>query len=1151
MGATTVDQLELEVQSNATSAVSGIDALASSLGKLKNAVKGGVGLTAVAKQLTTLNTALNGVSGANAENLNKLAQGLNTLSACGNLKLSSSIANQITNIGTAVQSLTGKDFSILTTLANSLSSLANIGKSNLSGFITPLQQLPQAIQALNSVNFGEVSTKISQLVSALTPLTQMGKNNLTSFITQLQKIPQVMTSLQSVDMGTFTSQIQQLANALAPLATQMQSIANGFSAFPARIQKLIKSTNNLSSANDKATKSYVKLAVKITAVYAALKRVAMVIASWITESNEYVENLNLFTVSMGEYAEEAKNYAETVADIVGIDPSEWLRNQGVFMTLATGFGVVSDRAYVMSQNLTQLGYDLSSFFNISFEDAMQKLQSGISGELEPLRRLGYDLSVARLQQEALNLGIEKSVNSMTQAEKAELRYYAIMTQVTTAQGDMSRTLNAPANQLRILKAQLTQCARALGNIFIPALNAVLPYAIAVTKVIRILADSIAQLVGFTLPEIDYSSLSDGTSAIEDSLDGANEEATKLTKTLLGIDELNVMPSDDSSSDSNSSGFDFELPTYDFISNAVDSRVNEIVEKMKEWLGITGEIDSWSDLFNTKLGKILILVGEIGAGIALWKLSKGLLGGLKTLKELKTLGLDIPCTILLGATLTLTGFTIEATGIVQAIQSGLDGFNFAEIVLGGIVGTGGAALLGKGIAGWITTAFADSSIATALSTAASNLGLGSATAAGAALGAGIGGIIAGIPAMITGIYDSVVNGIDWLSSTLTAAGATAAGAGIGAIIGACGGPIGAGIGALIGLAVGLVTDLVILVVQKWDVIVEWCSTACASIGEFFSGLWSSVCEIWSVVSGWFDTNVVQPICEFFSGLWSDISLAASTCWNSIVEFFTPAFTWFSQLFTNIWQTISDIFYNIGVIASGCWEIIKACWAIVSQWFNTNIVQPVGDFFSTLWTGFTDKAGVAWEGVKTVFGNVASFFKTTFQNAWQGIVNVFSVAGEIFVDIKDGVLSGFKSVVNGIIGGLNSAIAVPFNGINSALDWISGVKILGFYPFSGLGSISVPQIPLLASGGVVDSGQMFIAREAGAELVGNVGNKTSVMNNDQIVEAVSDGVYRAVVAAMSQSGNGETAIYIDGRRVFEVVKSYNNRERIRTGVNPLMG
>lgn len=344
---TTIEQLELEVQSSATSAVGGIDALASSLGKLKTAVKGGVGLTAVAKQLTTLNTALNGISAGNADNLNKLAQGLQTLSSCGNLKLSSSVATQITNIGNAVKSLSGTNFSALNSLANALTPLTSIGKANLNSFISQLQRLPQAVQALSTVDMGGLSGQISQLVSALAPLTQMGKNNLTSFITQLRKIPQVMTELRAVNMGELTTQIQQLANAFAPLASQMQSIANGFAAFPARIQRLIQSTNSLSSANNRAANSYTNLAAKIGLAVVAIRRIATVIASWITESNKYIENLNLFTVSMGEYADKAQEYAERVGEVMGIDPGEWMRNQGIFMTLATGFGVVSDRAYTI------------------------------------------------------------------------------------------------------------------------------------------------------------------------------------------------------------------------------------------------------------------------------------------------------------------------------------------------------------------------------------------------------------------------------------------------------------------------------------------------------------------------------------------------------------------------------------------------------------------------------------------------------------------------------------------------------------------------------------------------------------------------------------------------------------------------------------
>lgn len=551
MGDITVENLQLEIQAPSAQAEKSIDNLAETLGKLKNATKN-LGLTRVAKQVSTLNTSLNGVSSENAEKLNRLAQSLQTLSQCGTLKLSPSVSTQLVRIGDAVRKLGGTDFSVLHNLSGALAPLSSIGKANLNSFISQLNRLPQAVQALNAVDMSGLRHRLTELVSALSPLTQMGKNNLTSFVTQLQKLPQVMSSLQSVDMGALGAKIRELASALSPLAREMQSIANGFSAFPARIQRLIASTNSLSTANRKASLSYVNLAAKISIAVVAMRQVVHTIGKWITKSNEYVESLNLFTVSLGEYAEKAQQYAEIVAEVMGIDPSEWMRNQGVFMTLATGFGVVNDRAYTMSKNLTQLGYDLASFFNISYEDAFQKLQSGISGELEPLRRLGYDLSVARLQQEAYTLGIEKNVNAMTQAEKAELRYYAIMTQVTTAQGDMARTLEAPANQLRILRAQVDQAARALGNIFIPVLNAVLPYAIALAKAIRMVADVISGLFGFKLPEIDYSGVNmavggaaDGAGDLSDNLGNAAKKAKEVKNALLGIDELNVIsPPDD-------------------------------------------------------------------------------------------------------------------------------------------------------------------------------------------------------------------------------------------------------------------------------------------------------------------------------------------------------------------------------------------------------------------------------------------------------------------------------------------------------------------------------------------------------------------------------------------------------------------------------
>ncbi len=583
---TTIEQLELEVQSSSTSAVSGIDALSASLSKLKTAIKGGVGLTSVANQVRNLDTALKSMDSSGADKIDRLASSLEKLKGLGNLKISSSIGNQLKNIGTAAASLTGVDFS-------------------------GMEKLGTALQPLNNLN----ATGLKSTVNAL------------------NKLPKLAQTLNGMDWNTFTNQIQQLSNALAPLANQLNTVSTAFNRLPSNIQRAITVTNRISQENTKAANSYMNLYAKVKMAMGAVRTGARTIASWITQSNQYIEDLNLFNASMGQYAAEAQKYAEQVGEVLGIDPGEFMRNQGTFNTIISGFGVASDKAYLMSQNLTQLGYDIASFFNISFEDAMQKLQSGISGELEPLRRLGYDLSVARLQEEALALGIEKKVSAMTQAEKSQLRYYAIMTQVTTAQGDMARTLNAPANQLRVLQAQVTQCARALGNIFIPMLNAVLPYAIALAKVIRMLANAIASLFGFKLPEVDYSGISAGASAVgdlannagdaSDGLGKAGKAAKKLKNALLGIDELNVLsPNDNSSSGSGSgsgagvggSDLGIDLPTYDFLGDAITSKVDEIVQMIKDAMW---EITAVISGFLLAIGTILVVTGaNIPLGLGL-------------------------------------------------------------------------------------------------------------------------------------------------------------------------------------------------------------------------------------------------------------------------------------------------------------------------------------------------------------------------------------------------------------------------------------------------------------------------------------------------------------------------------------------------------
>ncbi len=648
---TTIEQLELEVQSNSTSAVGGIDALSESLRRLKAATapvsKGGVGLGALSNSLKKFSQSVSGLTGL------------------------------------------------------------TLAREQVQGLVDALKPL----ESVQKSGFGSLANGLDKLVK-LAP-----------------QIDTVTESLRKTDLDSFAEQCNRVATAITPLATQMEKVAAGFSAFPAKIQRLLKGNTSLAASNTTLGKSYVNLAAKISLAYMGMRRIAGVIASWITDSNSYIENMNLFNVSMGQYAEEAQRYAEQVGEVMGINPGEWMRNQGVFMTITDGFGVASDRAYTMSKNLTQLTYDLASFYNISTSDAFQKLESGISGELEPLRRLGYDLSVARLQQEAYNLGIDKSVMSMTQAEKAELRYYAIMTQVTNAQGDMARTLEAPANQLRILQAQVEQATRALGNLFLPILKAILPYAIALAKAIRMVAEIIAGFFGVSIPEFDTGAdaiggIASGADEAADGLGDASKKAKALKNALLGIDELNVItPPDDSAGGGagvggigGGGGLGFELPTYDFIADAVNEQVDKIMAKIQPFL----------DWVRENISEILAGVVAIGAAFLAWKIAKGVQDFLKWLSTMK--GFNIVGSIgfkIAGLGLFLDAWNTMKEAIQDIMENGANFTNVTKLISGFAEALGAAFLL-----------------------------FGNIKMAGAML------VISGLSGIVSAISDMVNNGINW-------------------------------------------------------------------------------------------------------------------------------------------------------------------------------------------------------------------------------------------------------------------------------------------------------------------------------------------------------------------------------------------------------
>lgn len=577
-------------------------------------------------------------------------------------------------------------------LATALTNLKSAAKggAGLTTTTKQLQALSNAAKLINGTNLD--SQKIQQFASAMNSLSAIQKaSGLNSTINALKKLPEISTTINKADLGKFAQQMNQVASAMRPLSTEMQKVSNGFSAFPIRIQKIIQSNTGLTASNNKTAKSFGVLGTGISSTQAkfgvyliALRQIASVMSNWVKESNDYVENLNLFTVAMGEYAEESKAYAEEVQAAMGIDPSEWMRNQGVFMQMASGFGVVTDKAALMSKNLTQLGYDISSFYNISIEESMQKLQSGLAGEIEPLRRLGYAIDVASLEQVALNHGITESVNAMTQAEKAQLRYVAIMEQSTNAMGDMARTIQTPANAMRILNQQITQLSRALGNLLIPLLQQVIPWVQAFVEVITEAIQALAVLLGFELPTIDYSGLdgvSAGASEAEDAIGGATNAAKEMKRELLGIDELNILEPNKSGGGGAGTGgvsggdLGLELPEYDFLAG-----LDEKTSKIKSFL---------KDISDEVLA--------ISAGLAAWKIAPSVLNWFKDLKNGRFNKID---KIAVGIGLMVTGFTLSWQG---AYGLGYNGFSLGDLLktlIGNALGIAGSLLVfGTGPLGW--------------------------------------------------------------------------------------------------------------------------------------------------------------------------------------------------------------------------------------------------------------------------------------------------------------------------------------------------------------------------------------------------------------------------------------------------------------------
>lgn len=496
-------------------------------------------------------------------------------------------------------------------LANGLKKLIEYEPNNAA-----LDAVKQSVTSLSDSLSGssiKVGSEINRLMNSLRKLNEY-KPNEGAVDGVINTVKRLADSLQdkTIKVG---SDVNRLVNSLNKLSTVKTTggVANGTDEAVASVNRLAASasridvsgmrrlakgagdaasgTRRVASALDEASGGSVTFAQRMGDVYNSLHKIASVyfvvstlghmfrdvaaaIMTPLNAAADFQEQMNLMTVSLGQYAEEAYGYAQKVHEALGIDVGEYLSNQGTFMTLAKGFGVASDAANVMSGNLTRLSYDLASFFNMTNEEAFEKVRSAMSGETEAIKQLGFDLSQARLQQIAYDNGITQSVSEMTQADKAYLRYIAIMEQVSWAHGDLARTIASPANQMRILQSQAKTAAVAIGNVLMPMLAKIIPVAVAVVKVIATLANKLAEVFGGKgVYHVDFGQggelsnlggagddaaqgLGNAGNAAKGAGDKAGNAAGKvkeLKRELMGFDEINKFSTKTDSSGSGGSG----------------------------------------------------------------------------------------------------------------------------------------------------------------------------------------------------------------------------------------------------------------------------------------------------------------------------------------------------------------------------------------------------------------------------------------------------------------------------------------------------------------------------------------------------------------------------------------------------------------------
>ena len=771
--------------------------------------------------------------------------------------------------------------------------------------------------------------------------------------------------------------------------------------FDTAIQDIRNRLNNLGSSatstSNTVASAFKAMAKPLLAIFSVTKAFGFVKDS-IIAGMDAIESDSLFLVSLGERADEARKWTDELSAAVGLNAVELRKNVGVLYNMITAMGLSKDTAYSMATGMTELANDMASFYNISTEEAFVKIRAGLTGEIVPLKHIGILVDDNTIKQVAYKKGIAETGKELTQQQKVLARYEAILMQTGNAQGDLARTLQSPANQLRVLKAKFDALKIAVGKAFQPMISVILP---AITEAIINITPGFVSLVK-SLSKLFFwfANLSDTSIAFL-------KVTVLLAAALKGMSIASALLL------------------------AVKKRLIVAAYGEATAQGMDAQATTWNTI------------------------AHGLLSKATTVLTAKVTTLRVA---LMASIKTLLAVAAVATILYAVFGRSTDEFSDTEYAFD------------------MTSDGADK-MANSLGNAADSVnGLKEATKA-----------LAGFDEInVLGSSDSLVgNMIDQADIN----------------------------------AAFDYTDAMEKLQKELNELNNKNVSIDVSFETHLNWAWS---QLWHDLFNDFD----EFLAHWKMG-WEDIKLWAKgklmDVWIGIAQFINKVKLW------------------IGIV----WNFFKDSW--VEFWGNWKSgIDDIKEWFSDTWNKFKAWIGIVWNFFKDDWnefwgnfaygwGEIAKWFGNTWETfkSWAGIVwNFFKDDWNTFWDNWDTGWSDIKDWFDSITKNIKAWAETLFKPITDAWDkaW-AGIKA-GFSTEEGGFSIAAAlggalgagnSVKQYATGGFPDYGQIFIANERGPELVGNIGGRTAVANNDMIVQAIESAVYRAMSSAQT-GGNSSGDIHL---------------------------